>query len=228
MQEADNYGYFYYRGIICCCCKLPWASFVDSKSNVIDMGFNFMNTKIYIDNESTICIVKNPVFHSKIKHIEIRHHFIRDAYEKKLIQVLKIHTDDNVADLLTKAFDVSRRSLYPKQGRKTAKSKPTTHKDQAFNDPDDFGPIDYMETEDAHNEKGVSTEDQVNTVKPDKGTNKPKVSTDKIDEGTTELKNGNSDENATPTATPTVFGDDETIAEFLVSMSQNKAKQKGS
>ncbi|GJW58764.1 putative ribonuclease H-like domain-containing protein [Tanacetum coccineum] len=62
----------------------------------------------FIDNESTICIVKNPVFHSKTKHIEIRHHFIRDAYEKKLIQVLKIHTDDNVADLLTKAFDVSR------------------------------------------------------------------------------------------------------------------------
>ncbi|GKF00005.1 putative ribonuclease H-like domain-containing protein, partial [Tanacetum coccineum] len=35
-------------------------------------------------------------------------HFIHDAYEKKLMQVLKIHTDDNVADLLTKAFDVSR------------------------------------------------------------------------------------------------------------------------
>nr|GEV20315.1 putative ribonuclease H-like domain-containing protein [Tanacetum cinerariifolium] len=35
------------------------------------------------------------------------HYFIRDAYEKKLIQVLKIHTNDNVADLLTKAFDVS-------------------------------------------------------------------------------------------------------------------------
>ncbi|GKF36355.1 hypothetical protein Tco_0113113, partial [Tanacetum coccineum] len=64
-----------------------------------------MNTKIYIDNESTICIVKNPVYHSKTKHIAIRHHFIRDAYEKKLIQVLKIHTNDNVADLLTKAFD---------------------------------------------------------------------------------------------------------------------------
>ncbi|GJS02417.1 hypothetical protein Tco_0318925 [Tanacetum coccineum] len=39
------------------------------------------------------------------KHIEIRHHFIRDCYEKKLIQVQKIHTDLNVADLLTKAFD---------------------------------------------------------------------------------------------------------------------------
>ncbi|GJZ88562.1 putative ribonuclease H-like domain-containing protein [Tanacetum coccineum] len=55
--------------------------------------------------QSTICIVKNLVFHQRTKHIEIRHHFIRDANEKNLIQVLKIHTDDNVADLLTKAFD---------------------------------------------------------------------------------------------------------------------------
>ncbi|GKE21004.1 putative ribonuclease H-like domain-containing protein [Tanacetum coccineum] len=78
------------------------------QNQMLNYGFNFMNTKIYIDNENTICIVKNPVFHSKTKHIEIRHHFIRDAYEKKLIQVLKIHTDDNVTDLLTKAFDVSR------------------------------------------------------------------------------------------------------------------------
>ncbi|GJW16179.1 hypothetical protein Tco_0020312 [Tanacetum coccineum] len=51
---------------------------------------------------------KIKLYHSKTKHIDIRHHFIRDAYEKKLIQVLKIHTNDNVADLLTKAFDVSR------------------------------------------------------------------------------------------------------------------------
>ncbi|GKF66596.1 hypothetical protein Tco_0193113 [Tanacetum coccineum] len=51
------------------------------------------------------------VYHSKTKHIAIRHHFIRDAYEKKLIQVFKIHTYDNVADLLTKAFDVSRVSM---------------------------------------------------------------------------------------------------------------------
>ncbi|GJS52121.1 putative ribonuclease H-like domain-containing protein [Tanacetum coccineum] len=54
------------------------------------------------------CCSQNPVFHSKTKHIEIRHHFIRDSYDKKLIQVIKIHTGHNVADLLTKAFDVSR------------------------------------------------------------------------------------------------------------------------
>ncbi|GJU69017.1 putative ribonuclease H-like domain-containing protein [Tanacetum coccineum] len=78
------------------------------QNQMLDYGFNFMNTKIYIDNESTICIVKNPVFHSKTKHIEIRHNFIRDCYEKKLIQVIKMHTDHNGVDLLTKAFDVSR------------------------------------------------------------------------------------------------------------------------
>ncbi|GKD25122.1 putative ribonuclease H-like domain-containing protein [Tanacetum coccineum] len=83
-----------------CCGQVLWI-----QNQMLDYGFNFMNTKIYIDNESTICIVKNPVYHSKTKHIAIRHHFIRDAYEKKLIQVLKIHTNDNVADLLTKAFD---------------------------------------------------------------------------------------------------------------------------
>ncbi|GJS78466.1 putative ribonuclease H-like domain-containing protein [Tanacetum coccineum] len=83
-----------------CCGQILWI-----QNQLLDYGFNFMNTKIHIDNESTICIVKNPVFHSKTKHIEIRHHFIRDAYEKKLIQVQKIHTDNNVADLLTKAFD---------------------------------------------------------------------------------------------------------------------------
>ncbi|GKB76939.1 ribonuclease H-like domain-containing protein, partial [Tanacetum coccineum] len=56
------------------------------QNQMLDYGFNFMNTKIYIDNESTICIMKNPVFHSKTKHIEIRHHFIRDSHENKLIQ----------------------------------------------------------------------------------------------------------------------------------------------
>nr|GEW37088.1 putative ribonuclease H-like domain-containing protein [Tanacetum cinerariifolium] len=78
------------------------------QNQLLDYGYNFINTIIYIDNSSTICIIKNPVLHSKTKHIEIRHHFIRDCNEKKLIQVIKIPSDDNFADLLTKAFDVGR------------------------------------------------------------------------------------------------------------------------
>ncbi|GJU75951.1 putative ribonuclease H-like domain-containing protein [Tanacetum coccineum] len=98
-------GYFHtteaeYVAAANCCGQVLWV-----QNQLLDYGFNFMNTKIHIDNESTICIVKNPVYHSKTKHIEIRHHFIRDCYEKKLISVEKIHTDLNVADLLTKPFD---------------------------------------------------------------------------------------------------------------------------
>ncbi|GJV12543.1 hypothetical protein Tco_1354084 [Tanacetum coccineum] len=86
-----------------CCGQVLWI-----QNQMLDYGFNFMQTKIHVDNESAICVVKNPVYHSKTKHIEIRHHFIRDSYEKRLIEMVKIHTDHNVADLLTKAFDVSR------------------------------------------------------------------------------------------------------------------------
>ncbi|GJV07531.1 putative ribonuclease H-like domain-containing protein [Tanacetum coccineum] len=53
-----------------CCGQVLWI-----QNQMLDYGFNFMNTKIHIDNESTICIVKNPVFHSKTKHIEISDEF---------------------------------------------------------------------------------------------------------------------------------------------------------
>ncbi|GJU02663.1 ribonuclease H-like domain-containing protein [Tanacetum coccineum] len=83
-----------------CCGQVLWI-----QNQLLDYGYNFMNTVINIDNNSTICIIENPVQHSKTKHIEIRHHFIRDCNAKKLIQMVKIHTDYNVADLLTKGFD---------------------------------------------------------------------------------------------------------------------------
>ncbi|GJZ59558.1 putative ribonuclease H-like domain-containing protein [Tanacetum coccineum] len=81
--------------------EIPYEFYVNSL-------FFRRDFKIFIDIESTICIVKNLVFHSKTKHIKMRHHFIRDSNENKLIQMIKIHTDHNVSDLLTKAFDVGR------------------------------------------------------------------------------------------------------------------------
>nr|GEU81985.1 hypothetical protein [Tanacetum cinerariifolium] len=77
------------------------------QNQLLDYGYNFRQTKIYVDNESAICVVKNHVYHSKTKHIAIRHHFIRDSYEKRLIEMAKIHTDYNVANILTKAFVVT-------------------------------------------------------------------------------------------------------------------------
>nr|GFC61922.1 putative ribonuclease H-like domain-containing protein [Tanacetum cinerariifolium] len=43
-----------------CCGQVLWI-----QNQLLDYGYNFMNTKIYIDNNSAICIVKNPVYHSK-------------------------------------------------------------------------------------------------------------------------------------------------------------------
>ncbi|GKA62825.1 putative ribonuclease H-like domain-containing protein [Tanacetum coccineum] len=86
-----------------CCGQVLWI-----QNQLLDYGYNFMHTVIYIDNSSTICIIENPVQHSKTKHIEIRHHFIRDCHTKKLIQMAKIDTQLNVADLLTKGFDAGR------------------------------------------------------------------------------------------------------------------------
>ncbi|GJZ63356.1 hypothetical protein Tco_0619777 [Tanacetum coccineum] len=87
-------------------------------------------------------------------------------------------------------------------------------KDPAFNDLDDA--MDYMETEDAHDEgtvkdseeTRVSTEDQVSTDKLKVSTDKPNEGTAEPNEGTAEPKDGNSDESAAPT---TVFRDDEKL-----------------
>ncbi|GKE45237.1 hypothetical protein Tco_1472521 [Tanacetum coccineum] len=86
-----------------CCGQVLWI-----QNQLLDYGYNFMNTMIHIDNNSTICIIENPVQHSKTKHIEIRNHLIRDCNAKKLIQMVKIDTEYNVANLLTKGFDVGR------------------------------------------------------------------------------------------------------------------------
>ncbi|GJW18397.1 putative ribonuclease H-like domain-containing protein [Tanacetum coccineum] len=141
-----------------CCGQVLWI-----QNQMLDYGFNFMNTKIYIDNESTICIVKNPVFYSKTKHIEIRHHFIRDSYEKRLIQVIKIHTDHNVADLLTKAFDsrMDGRTCNIKQ--KCVKSQiPKRGRDTKI--PQSGGPSKKVGDEDVHKELGDRMERAATTA----------------------------------------------------------------
>ena len=49
-------------------------------------------------------MAKNPVFHGKTKHIAMKYHFIWDVLEDKLMELVKVHTDDNPADLLTKGL----------------------------------------------------------------------------------------------------------------------------
>ena len=62
---------------------------------------------LYCDNLSAINISKNPIQHSRTKHIDIRHHFIRDLVEEKVIKLEHVATELQLADIFTKALDAS-------------------------------------------------------------------------------------------------------------------------
>ena len=99
-----------------CCSQILWI-----QQQLRDYGLNLTNTPMMIDNESTMSITNNPVKHSKMKHIDIRYHFIRDCAEKKLIRLVKVPSEKNLADLYTKAFDRARfETLIQLNGMKNA------------------------------------------------------------------------------------------------------------
>ncbi|KAK2980779.1 hypothetical protein RJ640_009564 [Escallonia rubra] len=61
-------------------------------------------TELYCDNKSAIKMAKNPVYHSRTRHIALKHHFIREAIDKGLIQLEFCKSDDQMADIFTKAL----------------------------------------------------------------------------------------------------------------------------
>jgi hypothetical protein len=65
-------------------------------------------TTILIDNKSAIQLCKNPVFHDRSKHIEVRFHFIRECIEAGKINVDYVSTDEQLADILTKPLGRTR------------------------------------------------------------------------------------------------------------------------
>jgi transposase InsO family protein len=60
--------------------------------------------KLLVDNKSAISLSKNPVFHERSKHIDIRYHFIRECVEQGRVGIDYIRTNDQLADVLTKAL----------------------------------------------------------------------------------------------------------------------------
>lgn len=59
---------------------------------------------LYIDNRSAIDLAKNPVFHGRSKHIDVRYHFIRECVEQGLIVIKHVKIGEQRADILTKAL----------------------------------------------------------------------------------------------------------------------------
>lgn len=58
--------------------------------------------KLLIDNASAIKLAKNPEFHKRSKHIEVRHHFVREKYNEGIIDLEHVDGKNQIADVMTK------------------------------------------------------------------------------------------------------------------------------
>jgi hypothetical protein len=70
-----------------------------------DFGVRFERVLLMCDNTSAISVAKNPVFHKKMRHVERRHHFLRDHVEKGDLKMRYIDTERQLADIFTKPLD---------------------------------------------------------------------------------------------------------------------------
>jgi hypothetical protein len=73
-----------------------------------DFRVIFERVSLMFDNTSVISVAKNPVFHKRMKHLEVRHHFLRDHVEKRDIKMRYIDTERQLVDIFTKPLDASR------------------------------------------------------------------------------------------------------------------------
>ena len=72
-----------------------------------DFGLKFSKSPIYCDNTSAINLSKNTTHHARTKHIDIRHHFLRDNISKEVITLDYTNSENQIADILTKALNES-------------------------------------------------------------------------------------------------------------------------
>jgi hypothetical protein len=57
---------------------------------------------LYVDNLSTIKLIKNPVYHKRSKHIEVRHFFVREKVADGVLNIEHVSGTEQLADILTK------------------------------------------------------------------------------------------------------------------------------
>ncbi|GJW99141.1 retrovirus-related pol polyprotein from transposon TNT 1-94 [Tanacetum coccineum] len=98
-----------------CCTQILWM-----RSQLKDYGFEFNKIPRYCNNKSAIALCCNNVQHSRSKHIDIRHHFIREQVENRVVELYFVETNYQLADILTKALPRERfKFLLPRLGMKS-------------------------------------------------------------------------------------------------------------
>ncbi|KAI3510746.1 hypothetical protein L1887_17880 [Cichorium endivia] len=83
-----------------CCSQVLWM-----KTQILDYGCIFLHVPIYCDSKSAMAISHNPIQYSMKKHIDLRYHFIKDQIVQGNIELYFIPTEEQVADVFTKALD---------------------------------------------------------------------------------------------------------------------------
>jgi hypothetical protein len=73
-----------------------------------DFGYNLSKVPLLCENESAIRLADNPVEHSCTKHIDTRHHFLRDHQQRGDIDIYHISAENQLADIFTKPLDEKR------------------------------------------------------------------------------------------------------------------------
>ncbi len=93
-----------YRGATMATCEVAWL-----RKLLGDLGLHVdRQVVIYCDNFSSIQLAKNPVFHARMKHIEVHYHFIREKVLAGEIDLTYVNTEDQVDEIFTKVLGVEK------------------------------------------------------------------------------------------------------------------------
>ncbi|WVZ80257.1 hypothetical protein U9M48_027749 [Paspalum notatum var. saurae] len=84
----------------CCCSQLLWM-----KATLSDFGLKYGMIPLLVDSTSAISVAKNPVLHSRTKHIDVRFHFLRDHFEKRDIDLIHVVSANQLAYIFTKPLE---------------------------------------------------------------------------------------------------------------------------
>ncbi|WVZ94170.1 LOW QUALITY PROTEIN: hypothetical protein U9M48_040096 [Paspalum notatum var. saurae] len=76
------------------------------KATLSDFGLRFGKIPLLVDSTSAISVAKNPILHSRTKHIDVRFHFLRDHYEKGDIDLVHVASENQLADIFTKPLEL--------------------------------------------------------------------------------------------------------------------------
>ena len=89
-----------YRAMSAACSEIIWL-----RGLLTELGFSQEQlTSMHADNTSVIQIAANPVYHERTKHIEVDCHSIREAYDRRIINLPHVSTSVQTADIFTKSL----------------------------------------------------------------------------------------------------------------------------